>query len=252
MQELELTEENNSYDIEFENEKAVGKITVIKTDDFDEVVGNAEFTLYDEDMNVVEVATTDENGLIIFDNLPLGNYIVKETKAPLGYDLNDQEFNVELAFKDQNTPIIESVVEVENKRTEVDIIVKKVDKTTKEILKDAEFTLYDEDMNVVEVATTDENGIARFTVTFGNYKLKETKAPQGYLLSEEIIDIEIKGNEENLEYVIEFDNEIMPTGLVQTGMNNDLPMLLATSGSLITMGLYLVLKNKREENEKGI
>ena len=40
------------------------------------------------------------------DNLPLGTYTVKETKAPVGYNLDWNTYTVDLTYKDQTSSII--------------------------------------------------------------------------------------------------------------------------------------------------
>ena len=51
--------------------------------------------------------TTTRDGVAIFDNLPLGKYIVKEKTAPYGYLKNTNEFPVEIPYVDENTAIVE-------------------------------------------------------------------------------------------------------------------------------------------------
>ena len=58
-------------------------------------VSGAEFTLYESDgvtpvvlAGLTNPATTGTNGKVTFANLPVGNYVVKETGAPNGYALN--------------------------------------------------------------------------------------------------------------------------------------------------------------------
>ena len=51
--------------------------------------------------------TTTRDGVAIFDNLPLGKYIVKEKTAPYGYLKNTNEFPVEIPYVDENTAVVE-------------------------------------------------------------------------------------------------------------------------------------------------
>ncbi|MBJ7968251.1 adhesin, partial [Bacillus cereus] len=54
-------------------------------------------------------------------------------------------------------------------------------------IPDAEFTIYDKGGNEVVKGKTDENGIATFpNLPFGEYTYKETIAPNGYVLNEEV------------------------------------------------------------------
>ncbi|CAM4070990.1 SpaA isopeptide-forming pilin-related protein [Bacillus manliponensis] len=66
--------------------------------------------------------------------------------------------------------------------------IKKVDADKQTVLADAEFTLYDKaGKNVIRTVSTKENGIAEFkNLRYGEYLLKETKAPKGYVISDEL------------------------------------------------------------------
>lgn len=75
------------------NEQILGSVYVQKTSSYDNTaLAGAEFTLYEENgttqvngTGIINPQTTDENGGVTFKNLPLGKYVVKETKAPKGY-----------------------------------------------------------------------------------------------------------------------------------------------------------------------
>ncbi len=60
--------------------------------------------------DLVAIRTMNEDGTTEdITNLPLGRYIVKEEVAPLGYLLDTNEYEVNLVYKDQNTPIISNI-----------------------------------------------------------------------------------------------------------------------------------------------
>lgn len=62
--------------------------------DYTKVLKQAEFTLYDTNMEVIDLKETDENGLVIFENIKYGKYFLKETKAPVGYKLSDEVIEI--------------------------------------------------------------------------------------------------------------------------------------------------------------
>ena len=76
-----------------------------KTDEYGRGVKGAVFALFkDEDcMDQPEYKqTSDPNGDVKFQPIPVGTYYMKETAAPYGYYLNDEVFKVEVPVRDDS------------------------------------------------------------------------------------------------------------------------------------------------------
>ncbi|MBO1910075.1 hypothetical protein J4G37_35490, partial [Microvirga sp. 3-52] len=71
----------------------IGRLTVTKTDaTTGDVLNGATFTLKDADSGtIIKTATTDEHGVITFDRLLFGDYLLIEEEAPDGYLIINQE-----------------------------------------------------------------------------------------------------------------------------------------------------------------
>ena len=218
-------------DVTVPDELAKGKIRITKTDAETEKVipSGAEFTVTAaEDIvapdgtvkikkgTVVATLTTDEKGKAETDKLYLGKYVVKETKAPEGYLLNEKEFEVTLTYKDQTTEIIYGDVTVPDQPAKGKIRVTKTDaETDKVIPSGAEFTvtaaedittpdgtIRTEKGTVVATLTTDEKGKAETDKLYlGKYVVKETKAPEGYLLNEKEFEVTLAYKDQTTEIV---------------------------------------------------
>lgn len=164
-----------------------------------------ERTKYYSKGELIAVLTTGEDGKAVLSDIPLGAYTVKETKAPFGYVLNEEEKNVTFVYVDDKTPVIEESVTFANDRQKVELSVEKQDAETELAIAGAVFGLYagedikDTEGNVIveagtllETAVSDENGIVAFIKDYplGSYYAKEMETPAGYVSSGEIVTYE--------------------------------------------------------------
>ena len=177
----------------------------------------AKYGIYSEN-TLVGTLTTDKNGYAKSDILPVGKYIVKETDASTGYDIDEESYNVTVV-KDQ------TVTANSNEKPKNDPIGIEIVKNDAETLgepqgdatlEDAEFTVkyynkeYDKD-NLPSKATrtwvlkTKKQASGKYIaglaksflkegsdelyyddenpcLPLGTISIEETKAPKGYLL----------------------------------------------------------------------
>lgn len=166
--------------------------------------------LYAKD-TLVTTITTGESGKAVAKDLPLGRYYVVETKAPEGFVLNPEPVKVALTYQDQDTPIVEAEAIVGNDRQKVAISVEKQDAENGQVLSGAVFGIYNKkDIQangkvlvkadtLLQKMTSDENGMATCTLDlpFGEYYVKELKAPEGFVSSDEVLEFvaEYQGQE---------------------------------------------------------
>lgn len=191
---------------------------------------------------------TDENGyLILPESLKCGNYRIEEVRAPDGYTQNTQYVEIKV---DKNTAYqMDSVsgdaiitVTYENHPVKGKLVIHKSGETLKSFKKDfvyeetslegAEFEIYAaEDIftpdhqvdeqgkrhviyakdTLVKTVTTNKNGEAVIKdLPLGKYRVKETKAPAGFVLnpdSQEVSFIYKDQNTPEIEEKLEFSNE---------------------------------------------
>ena len=166
--------------------------------------------LYAKD-TLVTMITTGESGKAVAKDLPLGRYYVVETKAPEGFVLNPEPVKVALTYQDQDTPIVEAEAIIGNDRQKVAISVEKQDAENGQVLSGAVFGIYNKkDIRangkvlvkadtLLQEMTSDENGMATCTLDlpFGEYYVKELKAPEGFVSSDEVLEFaaEYQGQE---------------------------------------------------------
>jgi len=217
-------------DVTVPDELAKGKIRVKKTDaETGNGLSGAEFEIRaKEDIvtpdgtvkakagTVVDTITTSDKGTAETKKLYLGKYEVQETKAPEGYLLNTQKYPVELIYADQETEIVYGDVTVPDQPAKGKIRITKTDaETNKPIPLGAEFTVTAaEDITtpdgtvraekgtVVATLTTDDKGKAETDKLYlGKYVIKETKAPEGYLLNPKEFEVTLAYKDQTTEIV---------------------------------------------------
>ena len=191
-----------------EPEVKTGSIEITKIDaDTGEQLSGAEFTL-SQDGEVIKTGTTNDNGFLKFEDLPFGTYELKETKAPEGYETNNEVKSITIGEGESQLIQITFEDKAVTPTPEVktgSIEITKIDKDTQEKLAGAEFTL-SQDGKVIKTGTTNEKGVVKFEdLPFGTYELKETKAPEGYVLLKQNKEVTI--NDDNLYVELTFENK---------------------------------------------
>ena len=197
---------------------------------------------------LVKTVTTDKDGKAVLKNLPLGSYKIVETSAPTGFVLNSEAQTVTFSYKDQETPVIEQTATFENERQKVEISVVKQDADTEKAVAGAEFGLYAKnDMEahgtvivkadtLLGKAVSGENGKAVFTqdLPFGEYYIKELAAPNGYVSSDEVLEVKAEYQGQDVKVVqlsSVFKNQ--PTKVVVS--KSDLTTGVELSGATLTV-----------------
>ena len=138
---------------------------------------------------LVATITTSGEGVDESPLLPLGKYTVTEITAPDGYVLDTNTYTVELRSTDHVTPVITATVTSVNDPAE--ILLQKNDRNGG-VLAGAEFGLFNADGYQVAAAISDEEGMVKFTlVPRGDYTIRETSAPDGYLLNQSEISVSV-------------------------------------------------------------
>lgn len=187
--------------IDFYNKEATGSIKIIKYQEiFDKEINlelkeNVEFGLYDMSNNLIMKKVTDKNGIIIFDNLKIGKYKVKELNNDEDYINNNNYIEIEVKLTTDNVGS-EEIVQVTNELKKGKLIIKKIGDDNLP-LKDTEFTIYNIDGTEIYNSLTNNNGeIIVNNLPLGNYYIKETKASPGYQVLNDKIYFKISDNEE--------------------------------------------------------
>ncbi|WP_144591665.1 SpaA isopeptide-forming pilin-related protein [Bacillus cereus] len=188
-------EKDAEVEIKIGNKKLpdpMGKMKLVKVDisDKNKKLAGAKFHIEDLNKKVVGELVTNEEGEVISKDLPIGNYTVVEIEAPKGYELLKDK----IAVKIEKDTVVE--IKIGNKKLpdpNGQFEIEKVDDTDSELkLKGAVFQVLDKEGKEVSRLITDEKGkVISNQLAIGKYTIKEIKAPNGYMLLRDPIEIEI-------------------------------------------------------------
>ncbi|MGI2836868.1 SpaA isopeptide-forming pilin-related protein, partial [Bacillus cytotoxicus] len=216
------------------------KLKKVDTDNVDKTLAGAKFNLVDGNEKVVEKLETDEKGEAISKDLPIGEYKIVEIEAPAGYELSKdkvivtvkQKETVEMIVKNKKAP--DSVGQIEIEKVDAE------DSSMK--LKGAMFQILNKDGIEVGILTTDEKGKAiSKQLALGKYMIKEIKAPDGYMLLRDSIEIEVTEMEGTQKITVENTKDdwtIPNTGGTGT-------TIFYTSGVMLMFVMLFLLFRKR-------
>ena len=197
---------NRTIELKLENRSEKEKIEFKKTDGAGKGLAGAVFKLKLVEESGTAYSTvkqmyaiSDDKGQVSFEDVPYGVYELTEVIAPEGYVRSNETYYVSIGSAVAEGKKIDSVPNSwTNSRTEKEFTVEKVSADGGEFLSGAVFQVLDEGKKPIEgkIITT-YGGSGTVTLPLGKYYLKETVAPEGYELNEELIPFEVTTNGRN-------------------------------------------------------
>ena len=136
---------------------------------------------------LLQEMTSDNDGLAVCTlDLPLGQYYVKELKAPAGFVSSDEVLNLDAYYQGQDVKTVKLKTVKKNQPTTVEIT--KSDVTTGVELDGAKLTVLDKEGNVVDQWTSvkDQPHVIKRLTVGEEYTLREEMAPYGYLKATDV------------------------------------------------------------------
>lgn len=152
------------------NKTITGRVDLHKQNKKGEPLSGAEFTIYDDNGELVDVLTTNKYGYTRSYLLDYGAYSVVETKAPIGYQLTNDVYNFhiitdgETVHLNDGNPIINNETVSSNTDEEGKLYI------VSQRGAGSKYEIYDEDGNLVDTVIIDENGKgSSVNLPYGNY-----------------------------------------------------------------------------------
>ena len=223
---------------------------------------------------LIEQGITGSDGGYIFKaDLPISldeetYFSITEEKQLEGYYKNDDAISVDTKYKGQNIEKVSNSQTVYNKIIKNYILINKVDSSTLEniVSKNFKFKVCTDiecSKVIGEYSADVEKGTALIDIKYGTtIFIKESSAPEGYLLSPEVVKVSLNSEglfvndekvetDEDLTYSIVYQNTLLPVIQegVQTGYDNNIPIYIIISGISLS-GVIAIALSLRKKKRK--
>lgn len=219
-----------------ENKLIYGSVSGKKIDENGEVLGGALIGIFKADEteftkeHAIMTATSEKDGSFSFAKVPYGKWIVREIEAPEGFVLDDTSYEVNIG---ENEQVIEVEItdeyihgNIELTKVDADYPDNKLTGATFEVYKDVngDGKLDDGDELLGELEETDKGIYEMKELLYGKYLVKETKAPEGFVLDEGVYPVFIEENGKT--YQIENEAGV---GFINDAMRGSLKIVKTSS-----------------------
>lgn len=251
---VSISEDGDVIEITAENKPITVKIS--KRDIYGNELKGAKMQIIDSEDNVVDEWVSDGTNHIV-SRLGAGEYVLKEIAAPDGYVIaTDIKFSVDI-YGNVTVENVEATVTSENGNPLIVMVddttkvqISKQDITTGGELPGATLQIIDEDGNVVEewVSTDEAHFIEGKLIAGKEYTLRETIAPDGYEIANEI---RFTVNEDgSVAEVVMYDELTPKTTTPYTGDNHSDFAAFALMGASLIIFLVLIISRKKNDDKE--
>ena len=190
-----------------ENKLIYGSVSGKKIDENGEALGGALIGIFKADESeftkehAIMTATSEKDGSFSFAKVPYGKWIVREIEAPEGFVLDDTSYEVNIG---ENEQVIEVEItdeyihgNIELTKVDADYPDNKLTGATFEVYKDVngDGKLDDGDELIGNLEETATGIYEMKELLYGKYLVRETKAPEGFVLDKGVYSVFIEKDE---------------------------------------------------------
>lgn len=196
--------------------------------------------IYNKDA-LVGKCITDDGGMCRYDNLPLGEYYLKEVKSNYDNVIEKELYDINLEYKDQYTDVINYDIDVFNYLNKGKVVINKYESGSNIPLCNTLIEIRNMDDVIVYKGYTNSDGkIVIDDLKYGDYYISEVEASSGYRLLDK--DIYFTLDKEEVSIDIYNDRIEVPS----TGINVSVINVL----SIITIVLFVLVMIVFWDNKK--
>lgn len=274
LHEVNITSDGETVSLPLRNEIYKGSLTIQKVDkDSGQALPDARFRLLDSTGNPFAEGMTDANGILLFENIPFGDYYLEELEAPNGYKIDRTPYVFSVTADGQKIEIRR-----ENTRIPGSVTVAKTDSSGNpipgaafrlEYSEDGEtwMPVFYSDIPAKEVGGCTSEGLSDGMLITGDdgitvfgglragdgilYRVTEIATVNGYVLLTEPVELGTlpRENEDNPIYDVSVTVNNSPTYLLPMTGGAGLWPVLSAGFAAACMGLFLIAisKNKRRD-----
>ena len=274
LHEVNLSSDGETVSLALRNEIFKGSLTIQKVDkDSGQALSGARFRLLDSAGSPFAEGTTDANGILVFENIPFGDYYLEELEAPDGYKADTTPYVFSVTADGQRIEI-----QRENTRIPGSVTVVKTDSSGNPIPGAAFLLEYSEDgerwtpvfhadIPAKEIGGCTSNGLSDGMLIAGVegravfdglragdgvlYRVTEIATINGYVLLTEPVELGTlpRESEESTIYDVSVTISNSPTYLLPMTGGTGLWPVLSAGFAAACMGLFLISisKNKRRD-----
>lgn len=174
-------------------------------------------------------------------SLPIGTLTIQETKAPEGYLINPEVYTVKITSNNNGSEFVYTYNQPTIPEQSLDLNIVKKEKGKEYAIEGAVFEHVKPD-GTTETVTTDANGVCKFkTLGYGQHKVREISAPEGYAVNEGIVTFSVAKDN-----TITVDSNTSADDSMKFSVESDGTALLSVEDTLSPYKLKIT-----KVNEKG-
>ena len=188
----------------------------------DASLDGAKYGLYKKRNDSLIQEVTIKNNQAIIEGLTYGDYYIKEISPGEGYELDENQYDITISFRDYIVDL-----NLKNKVIEKKIIINKQYGELDNLLPESDivFDIYNSKNEIIETIVTNESGEAEIILPYGKYKIVQINSTPGYQKINPI-ELDITNKDDEIIKLVDYKIPVPNTHSEESIINKLLKLLL--------------------------